>query len=50
AAVNDMVKRTSSESAPWRLVPANSKKFARITVMETVADTLERALAARQNR
>ncbi|MCC6914737.1 MAG: polyphosphate:AMP phosphotransferase [Rhodospirillaceae bacterium] len=50
AAVNDMVKRTSSESAPWRLVPANSKKFARITVMETVADALERALAARQNR
>ncbi len=48
AAVNDMVKRTSTAFAPWRLIPANSKKFARIEIMASVADTLEAALAARK--
>ncbi len=47
AAVNDMVKRTSTDAAPWHLVPANSKPFARIAVMDTVAGALEKALAAR---
>lgn len=47
AAVNDMVKRTSTDTAPWHLVPANSKKFARITIMDTLAGALEAALAAR---
>lgn len=48
AAVNDMVKRTDTAAAPWHLIPANSKKFARIAIMETVADALEKALAARK--
>jgi polyphosphate:AMP phosphotransferase len=43
-AVNDMVERTSTRFAPWTLVEANSKAYARVKVMRTVADALERAL------
>jgi AMP-polyphosphate phosphotransferase len=44
-AVNDMVERTSTRFAPWTLVEANSKQFARVKVMRTVADALEKALS-----
>ena len=43
-AVNDMIERTSTELAPWTLVEANDKRFARIKVLETVCAALERAL------
>lgn len=46
AAVHDMVARTSTEPAPWHLVPATDKRFARVSVLAKVADALERALAA----
>ncbi len=48
SAVNDMVKRTSTDTAPWRLVPANSKKFARIMILREIADALENALTERR--
>jgi polyphosphate:AMP phosphotransferase len=35
-AVCDMVDRTSTEIAPWTLVEANDKKFARIEVLKTL--------------
>jgi polyphosphate:AMP phosphotransferase len=44
AAVNEMVERTSTKRAPWHLVPANDKRFARVMVLETVCDALEKAL------
>jgi polyphosphate:AMP phosphotransferase len=44
AAVDEMVARTSTEGAPWHLVPANDKRFARIRVFETVCDALEKRL------
>jgi polyphosphate kinase 2 (PPK2 family) len=44
SAVNDMIERTSTELAPWTLVEANNKRFARIKVLETICDALERAL------
>jgi len=44
AAVNDMVDRTSTELAPWTLVEANDKRFARVKVLRTIADQLEEAL------
>lgn len=44
AAVNDMVTRTSTAAAPWTLVPANDKKFARIHVLQTVCRRLAAAL------
>jgi polyphosphate kinase 2 (PPK2 family) len=44
AAVNEMVERTSTSVAPWTLVEGNSKKFARVKILRTVCDDLERRL------
>jgi polyphosphate:AMP phosphotransferase len=46
AAVTDMVDRTSTPYAPWTLVEANDKKFARVKVLQTIAGRLEEALDA----
>ena len=43
-AVNDMVERTSTESAPWTLVEANNKYFARIKILKTVCRAIEERL------
>jgi polyphosphate kinase 2 (PPK2 family) len=43
-AVNEMVERTSSHLAPWTLVEANDKCFARIKVLDTVCQRLAKAL------
>jgi polyphosphate:AMP phosphotransferase len=43
-AVCDMVDRTSTEIAPWHLVEANDKKWARVKVLETVCAAIETAL------
>jgi polyphosphate:AMP phosphotransferase len=44
-AVDEMVARCSTVSAPWTLVPANDKRYARVRIVETIADSLERSLA-----
>ena len=44
-AVADMVDRTSTELAPWTLVEADDKHFARIKVLRTIVRSLEAALA-----
>ena len=44
-AANDMIEYTSTELAPWHLVPANSKRWARIRVMDTLCDALDERLA-----
>ena len=43
-AVADMVDRTSTEIAPWTLVEAEDKHFARIKVLRTIVKALETAL------
>ena len=43
-ATHDMVERTSTRYAPWHLVEGNDKKFARIKVLRTVVEALEKAL------
>jgi polyphosphate:AMP phosphotransferase len=43
-AANEMVERTSTEFAPWVLVEANDKRYARIKVLRTVCEKLEAAL------
>ncbi|MFG0381693.1 polyphosphate:AMP phosphotransferase [Pseudomonas sp. zbq_18] len=45
AAVGDMVNRTSTSIAPWTLVEANDKRFARVKVLRTINDALEKAFA-----
>ncbi|PTS86874.1 polyphosphate:AMP phosphotransferase [Pseudomonas sp. HMWF032] len=42
-AIGDMVDRTSTEIAPWTLVEANDKRFARIKVLRTINEALEAA-------
>jgi polyphosphate kinase 2 (PPK2 family) len=43
-AVCHMIDRTSTSVAPWTLVEANNKYFARLKVLRTVCDALEAAL------
>ena len=43
-AVCDMIDRTSTEIAPWTLVEANDKYYARIKVMKTLCERIEKAL------
>jgi len=43
-AVNDMIDRTSTSSAPWTLVAANDKYSARVKVLKTINDRLEAEL------
>jgi polyphosphate kinase 2 (PPK2 family) len=45
-AVSDMVARTSTPQAPWTLVAANDKRYARLLVVETLCDRLATALDA----
>jgi polyphosphate:AMP phosphotransferase len=44
SAVCDMVERTSTEIAPWTVVEANSKYYARIKVLKTLCKRLETEL------
>lgn len=43
-AVNEMVSRTSTQSAPWILVEGNDKRYARIKVLKSYCDKLEEIL------
>ena len=43
-AICDMVDRTSTEIAPWTLVEANDKNFARIKVLKTLCQRIEAAM------
>jgi AMP-polyphosphate phosphotransferase len=43
-AVCDMIDRTNNAFAPWVLVPANDKYFARVTVLRTLCECIEARL------
>ncbi|WP_089719049.1 polyphosphate:AMP phosphotransferase [Candidatus Entotheonella palauensis] len=43
-AVHDMILRTSTEHAPWHLVPSNNKRWARIEVLKTYCQQLVQRL------
>jgi polyphosphate:AMP phosphotransferase len=43
-AIGEMIDRTSTPEAPWTLVEAEGKRFARLKVLETLCERLERAL------
>ncbi len=43
-AVADMIDRTSTEIAPWTIVEAEDKAFARVKILRALARTLEAAL------
>jgi polyphosphate kinase 2 (PPK2 family) len=39
-----MIARTSTPQAPWTVVPANDKRLARVSVVESLCTRLQRAL------
>jgi polyphosphate:AMP phosphotransferase len=43
-AASDMIDRTSTSIAPWTLVEANDKRYARIKVLETLCDRIAGAI------
>ena len=43
-AVCDMIDRTSADHAPWTVIEANDKNFARIKVLKTLCERIEKAL------
>jgi polyphosphate kinase 2 (PPK2 family) len=45
-AIEDMLRKTDHEPAPWTLVAAENKSYARVVVIETVIDALEHGMRA----
>ncbi len=45
AAVDEMIERTSTDWAPWHVIAAEQKRFARIAVIDAVIDEIERGCA-----
>jgi polyphosphate kinase 2 (PPK2 family) len=45
-AVEEMIERTSSPEAPWTIVEAENKRWARVKVLDTVIAAMEAALKA----
>ena len=43
-AVGEMIDRTSTERAPWTLVEANNKYYARIKILKAICSRIEEAL------
>lgn len=44
-AASDMIERTSTEYAPWTLVPCEDKRHGRLQVLQVMCDRLEQALS-----
>jgi len=43
-AIDDMLARTSTETAPWTVIESNEKWFARVKALQTVIDTVRTLL------
>jgi len=43
-AVDDMITRTSTTRAPWNIIAANDKRYARIQILKSICAQLESAL------
>ena len=41
-AIEDMIEKTSPRRAPWHLVPANDKPYARLAALRVIADRLSK--------
>jgi len=47
AAVEDMLERTDHESGRWQLIAGESKRFARVAVLETTISVIEAGMRER---
>ena len=43
-AADEMLKKTSTEYAPWYVIESNDKRYARIKTLRLLVDALEKAL------
>lgn len=43
-AINQMLQRTQTPNAPWSLIPANDKYFARVSVIQKLVDAIEQGV------
>lgn len=50
SAFQDMLKKTSSDFAPWHLIPGNHKWYARTEALQVVVSTLEKSIDTRLPR
>jgi polyphosphate kinase 2 (PPK2 family) len=48
-AVNDMLQKTNTAAAPWTVVEANNKQYARLKVLQTVIHAAEVRLEAEKD-
>ena len=48
-AVNEMLFRTNTKYAPWTVVEANSKYYARLKVLQTIISLFEKALKNKED-
>ncbi len=49
-AADEMFLRTSTESAPWHIIPAEDKKYARLEVIRIYRDALKKALEQKKKK
>ena len=49
-AVNEMLQYTSTDFAPWHIIEANDKKFARVKTLEIINDAIEARLKENKRR
>ena len=49
-AVEEMLVKTSTPSAPWIIVEGNDKYYARIKVLETVVEAIRRRLSEEKEK
>ena len=45
-AVNEMLQKTNTAAAPWTVVEANNKQYARLKVLHTVIHAIEQRLGS----
>jgi polyphosphate kinase 2 (PPK2 family) len=43
-AIDEMLAHTSAEAAPWHVIPANCKRFARVTALRHIVQTLSEGI------
>jgi len=48
--VVDMIQNTSTSYAPWTIVEANDKLFARIRALSTIVEALEKGLGVKSGK
>lgn len=49
-AASDMIDRTSTRQAPWHLIPANNKNYARVRVLELLCEAIEARLDRKEKK